>query len=189
MRQNLYTTCAALALVFIAALASRFILFPSNVGLLGVIEPNHVVLGKTVLNKTTLEVYASYDYDCAVLGITVLTPDSEPRYLPLYGSTYRGLPPLKVDLHVSDDRDGLWVFVTWDGQPEELLEYFPLDNDGSPKLAPPDSSFSEPIPSSFGSYSNASRDRDPGSSIVLSVKHDGEKKSPQLNRGSRRSDH
>jgi len=87
MRQNLYITCAALALVFIAALASRFILFPSNVGLLGVIEPNHVVLGKTVLNKTTLEVYASYDYDCAVLGITVLTPDSEPRYLPLYGST------------------------------------------------------------------------------------------------------
>ena len=74
MRQNLYITCAALALVFIAALASRFILFPSNVGLLGVIEPNHVVLGKIVLNKTTLEVYASYDYDCAVLGITVLTP-------------------------------------------------------------------------------------------------------------------
>ena len=77
-----------------------------------------------------------------------------------------------------DDRDGLWVFVTWNGQPEELLEYFPLDNDGSPKLVPPDSSCSEPIPSSLGSYNNASRDRDPDSSIVLSVKHDGEKRSP-----------
>ncbi len=174
MRQKLYITVAALGFIFVAAPAARFILFPSNVGLLGVIDPNHVVLGTTSLNETTLEVYASYDYDCAVLGITVSTPNTEPRYLPLYGSTYRGLPPLKANLYVSDNRDGLWVFVAWDGRPEEQLEYFPLDNDGSPKLTPPDSYSSEPIPSSFGSYRSPLRDREPNSSIVLSVEHDGE---------------
>ena len=174
MRQKFYIALAALPLIFIAALAARLVVFPSNVGLLGVTDPNHVSLGKTSLSETTLKVYASYDYDCAVLGIAVLTPDAEPRYLPLYGSTYRGLPSLKADLYVSDNRDGLWVFVAWDGQPAGLLEYFPLNDDGSPRLAPRDSYFSEPIPSSFGSYSNPAREHDPNASIVLSVQHDGE---------------
>ena len=68
MRQKFYIALAALPLIFIAALAARLVVFPSNVGLLGVTDPNHVSLGKTSLSETTLEVYASYDYDCAVLG-------------------------------------------------------------------------------------------------------------------------
>ena len=161
-------------LILLCVFMTRLVYLPSEVGLLGAVKPNHVTLGETNVKQTRFEVYASYDYDCAVLGLALPTPNKETRYLPLYGSTYRGLPPLKADLYVSDNEDGLWIEVSWKGQPAQLLEYFPLDSDGSPELAPGDSFSSQPIPTSFSGYSNPSRPRDSDAINILSVRHDEE---------------
>jgi len=174
MRSKFYIPCVAIIVLVAVGSKASFFLFPPNVGLLGVANPNHIVLGATSVKQTNLEFYARYEYDIAVLGIAVHTTTGVPRYLPLYGSSYRGMPPIKIDAYLSKNHDGLWIEVLWAGRTAKPLAYFPLADDGTPQLAPQDTYHSPPIPPSIGSYDYPARDREPNATNVLSVQHNGE---------------
>jgi hypothetical protein len=70
-----------------------------------------VVLGSSQLGKESIEFYVAYKFDAAVLGLSVTRPGAAEgaQYFPMYASTYRGIPPLMLDVFVAKSEQEMWV--------------------------------------------------------------------------------
>ena len=63
--------------------------------------------------------------DVAVLGFSI-NDSGKLKHCPMYASTYRGLPPVELDVFVSLSKEELWVRSSWQGY--EYLAYYKSGN-------------------------------------------------------------
>jgi hypothetical protein len=82
-----------------------------------------VVLGSARIGKETAEFYIAYTFDAALLGFSVANASGSgpARYFPLYASTHRGIPPVTLDVFVSESGEEMWIRSSW--QDSETLAY------------------------------------------------------------------
>ena len=107
-----------------------------------------VVLESTRIGTTPVDFYVDFGPDSAVLGFSIADATGRPRYFPMYGSTYRGLPPVTLEAFVSDTQQEMWVHSSWRGY--ELLAYHRLGTDRCATRYGEISSFAEPTPPLLG---------------------------------------
>jgi hypothetical protein len=86
-----------------------------------------VILGSIQTGGHKVEFYIDYGYDSAVLGFALRDPGKHPRYFPIYGSTYRGLEPVTLNVYLSDTEEEMWVHSSWNGW--GILAYYRLGDD------------------------------------------------------------
>jgi hypothetical protein len=86
-----------------------------------------VVLGSIGVGDASLELYVDFDWDSAVLGFSLDDGSGARRYFPLYGSTYRGLPAVTIEVFVSPSQEEVWVRSSWPGY--EQLGYHRVGTD------------------------------------------------------------
>jgi len=67
-----------------------------------------VPLDSVHLGTHTVQFYVDHGDNSAVLGFSAPGPTG-PRYFPLYGSTYRGLPGITLEVYAPQPRDQMWV--------------------------------------------------------------------------------
>ena len=89
-------------------------------------EPD-VVLETLQIGAHCVRVYVDFGTDSAVLGFSVEDDPGHQRYFPMYGSTYRGLPSVTLDVFVADSKGEIWVHSNWPGY--ENLAYHRLGSD------------------------------------------------------------
>ncbi|MGL5009040.1 MAG: hypothetical protein ACRC6I_04110 [Paracoccaceae bacterium] len=63
-----------------------------------------------------------YGPDAAVLMLSVAGADGMPGYVPLFASTYRGIPAVTLDVFAAKAGDAIWVQSSWPGT--EVLGYY-----------------------------------------------------------------
>lgn len=95
----------------------------------GANENVYTVLGAVPAGARLVEFYVDVGADSAVLGFAVENDAGEKRYFPMYGSTYRGMPAVTLDVYVSDAQEEMWVHSSWPGY--EVLAYHRLGSDRS----------------------------------------------------------
>ena len=88
------------------------------------------------IGEQFISLYVDYGTDSAVLGFSTPSDSVTPsdgadasnsasvQYFPLYASTYRGLPPVVLDVFVSKAGDEMWIRSSWEGY--ETLAYYRL---------------------------------------------------------------
>ncbi len=101
----------------------------------------YVALNRVQIGSNTVQFYADYTYDCGVLGFSVKDEAGKLRYCPMYGSTYRGIPLMKLDVLVSDTQDQMWVRSSEEG---DVIGYYRAGSDSATV------SYDVPTPVSFG---------------------------------------
>jgi hypothetical protein len=80
-----------------------------------------VVLGQVRIGDEETEFYIAYGPDEAILGFMVPDKTGGQRYFPMFASTYRGIPPVVLDIFASKAEDEMWVKSSWPGS--EILAY------------------------------------------------------------------
>ena len=80
-----------------------------------------IVLESVRVGEREVTFYVDFESDSAVLGFAVADDSGRRRFFPMYGSTYRGLPAVTLDVYVSVSQDELWVRSSWPGY--ETLAY------------------------------------------------------------------
>jgi hypothetical protein len=86
-----------------------------------------VVLETLQVGAHCVRFYVDFGADSAVLGFSVEGDSGHQRYFPMYGSTYRGLPSVTLEVLVSDTQEVMWVQSDWFGY--EILAYHRLATD------------------------------------------------------------
>lgn len=86
-----------------------------------------VSIGHAAIGADTLYFYIDADEDCAILGFSVRIGSAGMRYFPLYGSTYRGIAPVTLDLFASKSLEEVWVRSSWTGH--EILAWYRTGSD------------------------------------------------------------
>lgn len=107
-----------------------------------------VVLGSVQIGSRSVQFYIDFGIDSAVLGFSVESSSGQQRYFPIYGSTYRGLPTVTLDIFVSDSQEDMWVHSSWPGY--EILAYYLMGTDRCTTLYGEIYSFDKPTPESLG---------------------------------------
>ncbi len=116
----------AAVLLILAIIAAGFLV--SRLSIPGWDESvEYVALDSVKIGQSTIQFYVEYSYDTAILGFSVPGKDGSPRYFPMYGSTYRGLPAVTLDVYVPETQDEMWVRSSWKGY--EILAYHRLGTD------------------------------------------------------------
>ena len=59
--------------------------------------------------------------DSALLEFSVTDGGSPEKYVPMFGSTYRGIPAVDLDVLVSKSEEEVWIRSSWPGS--EVLAY------------------------------------------------------------------
>ncbi len=91
-------------------------------------EGPDVMLDSLQAGAHRVQFYIDYpSWDSAVLGFFVKDQTGRPRYFPIYGSTYRGLPPVELEVFLSEAEEEMWVLSSWEGY--EVLAYHQLGSD------------------------------------------------------------
>ncbi|MEJ2168174.1 MAG: hypothetical protein P8X90_21850 [Desulfobacterales bacterium] len=83
-----------------------------------------IVLGSVQIDTRSVQFYVDFAEDSAVLGFSVENNLGRPLYFPMYGSTYRGLPSVTLDVFVAHSKEEMWVHSSWTGY--EILAYYHL---------------------------------------------------------------
>jgi len=83
-----------------------------------------LVLGSVQVDKYTIKFLIACGGDSALLEFSVTDGKGSERYVPMFGSTYRGIPPVDLDVYVSKFKEELWVLSSWPGS--EVLAYHRL---------------------------------------------------------------
>ena len=81
-----------------------------------------VMLGSTQAGGHGVEFYIDYGNDSAVLGFALRDTGKPARYFPVYGSTHRGMPPVTLNVYLSDTEEEMWVQSSWPGY--AVLAYY-----------------------------------------------------------------
>ena len=80
-----------------------------------------VTLGEVRVGKEVEAFYIAYGIDSAVIGFSAATDAGPVRYFPMYASTYRGIPPVVLDVYASKSEEEMWVRSSWPGN--EILAH------------------------------------------------------------------
>lgn len=72
-------------------------------------EPEQATLASVQVGDYTVSVMIAYQGDSALLMSAVPGSDGNPRYIPLMGSTYRGVPSFQLDVLSPDANDEIWI--------------------------------------------------------------------------------
>ena len=103
-----------------------------------------VTLKTLKIGEHSIDLYVDYGNDSAVLGFTTsndlatsdnaadMDDSAAAKYFPLYASTYRGLPPVVLEVFVSKKQDEMWIRSSWKGQ--ETLAYYRLGSSSATTL-------------------------------------------------------
>lgn len=110
--------------------------------------PEHVVLDTVAVAGTDVQFYQDLGVDSAVLGFSVPDENGKQRYFPMYASTYRGLPPVELQVYASRSGDEMWVRSSWSGY--EVLAYHRMGTDRCETTFGQISSYAEPTPAMLG---------------------------------------
>lgn len=62
----------------------------------------------------SFDLYLDEHQDSATLGISTIGKDGQPKHMPLYISTYRGIPEVTLKV-IAGDGAGMWITSDWDG--------------------------------------------------------------------------
>jgi hypothetical protein len=95
-----------------------------------------------------VQFYIHFGVDSAVLGFSVENDSGQQRYFPMFGSTYRDIPPVTLNIFVSDSQNEMWVFSSWSGY--ETLAYHRMGTDRSMTQYGEIGSFAKPTPEMLG---------------------------------------
>jgi hypothetical protein len=76
-------------------------------------EIGTVTLGEVRIGQEVTALYIAYGIDSAVLGFSTSTDAGPIRYFPIYASTYRGIPPVMLDVYASKSEEEMWIRSSW----------------------------------------------------------------------------
>ncbi len=112
------------------------------------------------IGASSVEIYVAYGPDSAVLGFS---KDDGRRigYCPMYGSTYRGLPAVTLELFVSKDQAQMWIQSSWLGQ--KVLAYHRFETDTCLTSYGEKSFYAAPMPRQLSGGNDAFPPMDPAS--------------------------
>ena len=80
-------------------------------------EIETTTLGEVRVGKESAQLYVAYSFDAALLGLSVSTGAGPRRHFPLFASTYRGIPPVVLEVFASKSETELWIRSSWpDGE-------------------------------------------------------------------------
>lgn len=85
-------------------------------------EREQVTLGSVRVGDHTVSLMIAYQADSALLVAAVPGSDGNPRYIPLIGSTYRGVHSFRLDVLSPDPSDDIWIRMS--GPRSEVLAYY-----------------------------------------------------------------
>lgn len=85
-------------------------------------EREQAMLGSVWVGDRAVSVMIAYQADSALLAAAVPGSDGSPRYIPLIGSTYRGVPSFQLDVLSSDSNDEMWIRMS--GPRSEVLAQY-----------------------------------------------------------------
>ena len=74
-------------------------------------------LGAVQIGEHDVGLLIAYSGDAAILNLSV----AEGKYIPLFASTYRGVPSVDIDIYASKAMDEVWVYTSW--QDQQVLAY------------------------------------------------------------------
>jgi hypothetical protein len=135
-------------------------------------EKPDVVLESVKIGTRSAQFYVDFGSDSAILGFSVENGSGQQQYFPIYGSTYRGLPSVMLDLFVSDSQEEMWVHSTWSGY--EILAYYRMGTDRCMTRYGEITSFDKPTPESLGGGTSRFPEMDIEKvSKVATLKYDG----------------
>lgn len=86
-------------------------------------DDNLQIIGSVRIGSEVIQIVVGYSFDSAVMSMSV----DDGKYVPLFVSTYRGVPDMKVDIFTSSSRHEVWVFSPTQG--ETALAYFKFGMD------------------------------------------------------------
>ena len=84
-------------------------------------------LGSAQVDDQSLKLLIAYNSDSAILELSIAKSGGPQRYIPMFGSTYRGIPAVTLNIIISQSKDQLWVQSSWPDQP--TLAYYRLGAD------------------------------------------------------------
>jgi hypothetical protein len=87
-----------------------------------VADREQATLGSVRVGDRTVSVMIAYQADSALLVAAVSGGDGNPRYIPLIGSTYRGVHSFRLDVLSPDSSDEMWIRMS--GPRSEVLAYY-----------------------------------------------------------------
>lgn len=70
-------------------------------------------LGSVQVDDLPVKLLIAYSGDSALLVFSVAMGGGPERYVPMFGSTYRGIPAVTLNVIVSKSRDQLWIQSSW----------------------------------------------------------------------------
>lgn len=111
-------------------------------------EKPSIVLESVRVGNRSIQFYINFGVDSAVLGFSVENDAGQQRYFPMFGSTYRGIPSVTLDVFVSNSQDEMWVLSSWPGY--EILAYHRMGTDRCMTRYGEISSFDKPTPEILG---------------------------------------
>ena len=105
-------------------LAWLAVIFPNLTAGQAVIASDRTVLdlGSVQVDDVSVKFLIAYSGDSALLAFSVAKNGGRERYVPMFGSTYRGIPEIVLDVIVSKLKDQLWVQSSWPDS--RILAYY-----------------------------------------------------------------
>jgi len=85
-------------------------------------------VGSLAVGPHPVEFYVAYGPDTAILGFMRAAAAGAPQYCPMYGSTYRGLPAVELEIFASNDQQQMWVASSWQGYEQLAHHRFGTDS-------------------------------------------------------------
>ncbi len=79
-------------------------------------------LGSVWIGDHEVSVMIAYQTDSALIAAAIPENEGKPRYIPLMGLTYRGVPSLQLDVLSSSSNDVMWIRMS--GAQNELLAHY-----------------------------------------------------------------
>ncbi len=111
-------------------------------------EKPSIILESVRIDNRSVQFYINFGMDNAVLGFSVENDAGQQRYFPMFGSTYRDIPSVTLDVFVSNLQDEMWVLSSWSGY--EILAYHRMGTDRCMTQYGEIGSFDKPTPEILG---------------------------------------
>ena len=87
-----------------------------------VAEQKQVTLGSVWVGEHKVSVMIAYQSDSALLATAVPGSEGKPRYIPLMGLTYHGVPSFQLDVLSPNSSDEMWILMS--GAQSEVLAHY-----------------------------------------------------------------
>jgi hypothetical protein len=84
-------------------------------------------LGSVQIDSVSIKFLIAYRGDSALLAFSVAKNGDRERYVPMFGSTNRGIPEVTLSVIVSKSKDQLWVQSSWPDN--KILAHYRLGAD------------------------------------------------------------